>query len=122
MGNEDEAEKIIAANSLDDYELVLLNGLTQTKGSKAVHEKCISEAINNVLSTEVEVSGKRLSVAEELVIKTVHDAIENPSTGKLKDLAGIIGDVAATKVEVATSKVDEELAKAALGESDDGAK
>ena len=55
------------------------------------------------------------------LLKVVGEALANPTTGKLKDLATILGDVGATKVEIYQSAVDEDLARSALGEDPDGA-
>lgn len=113
------AKEILAENSLNPYERGVLNAL-QTPGSKAVKAKAISEAVSSVLSGTVQLEGEEVTVAEALVIKVTADVIANPTTAKLKDLASIIGDVGATKVELVSSVVDEELAKAAIGEALDG--
>ncbi len=115
---EKDAKQIIAENTLDAYQLAVFRGLQQTRGSKAVKTKSISEAIANVMNGEVELDGNVMTVAEAVVVKVVGETLANPTTGKLKDLATIVGDVGATKVEIVSSKVDEELAKMALGESD----
>ena len=112
------ARDIIAENTLDPYQLAVFRGLTQSKGSKAVKTKAISEAVTNVMSGEIELNGEKMTVAEALVVRIVGEALANPSTSELKDLATIVGDVGATKVEIVTSAVDEELAKSALGELD----
>ena len=114
---EKDAREIIAENALDDYQLAVFRGLQQTRGSKAVKTKAISEAIANVMSGEVELDGNRMTVAEAVVVKVVGETLANPTTGKLKDLATIVGDVGATKVEIVSSKVDEELSRMALGEA-----
>jgi hypothetical protein len=72
------------------------------------------------MSGKVKIDGAEMSVAEALVVKVVGEALANPSTSKLKDLASIIGDVGTTKVEILTSQVDEDLARAAIGEAIDG--
>lgn len=115
---EKDAKQIITENTLDAYQLAVFRGLQQTRGSKAVKTKAISEAIANVMNGEVELDGNKMTVAEAVVVKVVGETLANPTTGKLKDLATIVGDVGATKVEIVSSKVDEELAKMALGESD----
>lgn len=114
------AQEIIAENSLSPYERAVFGGLEQSRGSKAVKSKAISEAISNVMSGKVKIDGAEMSVAEALVVKVVGEALANPSTSKLKDLASIIGDVGTTKVEILTSQVDEDLARAAIGEAIDG--
>lgn len=111
---------MIVDAGLNEYEAAIFRGLTQTRGSKAVKTKAISEAVANVMSGNVSLDGSEMSVAEALVVKVVGDALANPTTGKLKDLASIVGDVGATKVEILTSQVDEDLAKAAIGEANDG--
>jgi len=122
MEKERTSKEIIVENSLSSYEMAVFAGLEKSKGSKAVHAKAISEALDNVLNAKaIDENGEsELTVAETLVIKTISDAIENPGTGKLKDLATIVGDVAATKVEITKSSVDDELARSAIGEDEDG--
>lgn len=105
-------------NELDPYELALYKGLSQTKASKAVKAKALSDAIEETLSSEVEYDGQKCSVAEHLVIKIVGRAIKNGSTADLKNLAAITGDLGAQKVEIVTPVVDEELEKAALGDDE----
>ena len=116
---EKRAVEILQANSLNPYERGLLSGL-QSRGSKAVHTKAISEAIANVLDSKVQFDGRELSVAEALTVKVVGEVLANPTTSKLKDLASIMGDVGALKVEFVQSAVDDELARAAIGEGSDG--
>lgn len=120
MEKQPDSKSIIIDSTLDPYELAMFHGLQQTKASKAAKEKVLSEALNGVLSSNIELNGEKISVAEAIVIKTVADALQNPGTGKLKDIATIIGDVAAQKVEVATSKVDAELEKDAIKEPANG--
>lgn len=115
---EKPAREILIENTLDPYQLAVFRGLKQTRGSKAVKTKAISEAISNVMNGEIELDGESMTVAEAVVVKVVGEALANPTTAKLKDLATIVGDVGPTKIELATSAVDEELAKAALGEID----
>lgn len=115
---EKTAYEIIADNALNPYELAVLKGIRQSKGGRAIKSKVISEAVTAVMNGEVEIDGEPMSVAEALMVRVVGEALANPTTSKLKDLATIIGDVGATKVEIITSAVDEELAKAALGEVD----
>lgn len=112
------SREIIAENTLNEYELAVFKGLEQSRGSKAVKNKIISEAVTNVMNGQVNINGSEMSVAEALTVKVVGDVLANPSTSKLKDLATIIGDMGATKVELVHSEVDSELAKAALGELD----
>lgn len=121
MAEERNARDIIAGASLNEYERNLLFGFKQTRGSKAVKSKVISEAIAGVLNADVEIDGEKLTVAEALTVKVIGDALANPSTSKMKDLASIIGDVGATKIEVVGSQVDKDLEMAALGEVMDGA-
>lgn len=116
MAQERTAREIIAGNSLNEYERAVLFGLEQSRGSKAVKSKIISEAISNVMSGKVVIDEREMSVAEALAVKTVGEALANPATSKLKDLATIIGDVGATKVEIVQSQVDQELAAAAINE------
>lgn len=120
MAEERNARDIIAGASLNEYERNLLFGFKQTRGSKAVKSKVISEAITGVLNADIEIDGEQLTVAEALTVKVIGDALANPSTSKMKDLASIIGDVGTTKVEILTSQVDEDLARAAIGEAIDG--
>lgn len=119
METKKTAKEIIGENSLNPYELGVLNAF-RTKGSEAVGTKAISEALNSVMSGTVLVDGEELTVAQAVVVKVVGDVMANPTTSKLKDLASIVGDVGAQKVEILTSAVDEELAKAAIGEDADG--
>lgn len=116
---EKRVAEILKDNSLNPYERGLLSGL-QSRGSKAVHTKAISEAIGNVLDGRFELDGEEVSVAEALTIKVIGEALANPTTSKLKDIASILGDVGAVKVEFARSTVDEELSRSAIGEDDDG--
>jgi hypothetical protein len=115
---EKDAREIIAENALNEYELAIFRGLTQTRGSKALKTKAISEAVTEVMNGNVNIDGNEMTVAEAVVVKVVGEALANPTTGKLKDLAAIVGDLGATKVEIVSSKVDEELARMALGEAD----
>ena len=117
---ERDVRDIIAGESLNAYELAVFRGLAQTRGSKAVKTKAISEAIANVMNADAVIDGNRMSVSEALVVKVVADALANPSTSKLKDLATIVGDVGATKIEVVQSRVDEDLARSAIGEESYG--
>lgn len=117
---ERDVRDIIAGESLNAYELAVFKGLALTRGSKAVKTKAISEAITNVMSGEIELDGQRMSVSEALVVKVVGEALANPSTSKLKDLATIVGDVGATKIELVQSRVDEDLARSAIGEESYG--
>lgn len=116
MNKERSARDIIAGNTLNEYERAIFYGLKQSKGSKALKAKILSDAISGVLNGNVEIDGDEMTVAEALVVKVVGEAIANPTTSKLKDLASIIGDVGATKVEVYQSQVDEDLARAAINE------
>lgn len=116
---EKHANDILAENTLNPYERGLLAGL-QSRGSKAVKSKVISDAVSDVMNSVVNLDDSEVSVAEALTIKVVGEALANPSTAKLKDLAAIIGDVGAQKVEIVHSQVDEDLARAALGEGLDG--
>lgn len=119
MEQERSAKEIIAGNSLNEYELALFRGLKQSRGSEKVKSKILSEAITNVMNGNIELDGSEMTVAEALTIKVVGDAIANPSTGKLKDLATIVGDVGPMKVEIeGRSLVDAGLAAMALGEED----
>lgn len=120
MAKDSNVKDMIAGNTLNDYERAIYLGLTQTRGSKAVKSKIISEAVTNVMNGNVDIDGAEMSVAEALVVKVVGDALADPSTSKLKDLASIVGDVGATKVEIVSSAIDDELARAAIGEDLDG--
>lgn len=120
MANERSSKEIIAGESLNEYEKAVFFGLSQSRGSKAVKTKAISEAVTNVMNGEVEIDGESLTVAEALAVKVVGEALANPTTSKLKDLATIVGDVGATKVEIVTSDVDDELSRLAIGEAIDG--
>lgn len=112
-----DTRELIAENSLTPYEAALLKGL-KTRGSEALKSKIISEAVSGVMNSTIEVDGQSLSVAEALVIKVAGEALANPSTSKLKDLAAIIGDLGSTKIELVNSQVDDDLARAAIGEDD----
>ena len=112
--------EIIAGNELNAYELAIFSGLAQTRGSKAVKTKALSEAISNVMSASAVIDGREMSVAEALAVKVIGEALANPTTSKLKDIATIVGDVGATKIEIVQSAVDEELSRSAIGESFDG--
>ena len=117
---ERSAKEVIADCSLNEYERAVFKGLQPTRGAKDLKTKAISEAITNVMNGRIEIGGEEMTVAEAVVVKVVGDALANPTTGKLKDMATIVGDVGAVKVEFSGSLVDEELRKHALGESDDG--
>lgn len=106
----------IDENVLDPYELAILNSLRQSDASGKVKERAISDSISKVMSGNIVTPSGEFSVADVLVAKTVNDAIMNPTTGKLKDLAAIVGDVAPQKVELTASKVDKELEEMALGD------
>ncbi len=110
------SSKIIAENTLNPYERAIFSSLPQTRGSKAVKTKAISEAVTNVMNGQIEIDGSEMTVAEALVVKVVGETLANPTTSKLKDIASIVGDVGATKVEIVNSEVDEFLARAALKE------
>lgn len=112
-----ETRELIAENSLNPYELCLLKGL-KSRGAEALKSKILSEAVSGVMNSTVEIDGQSMSVAEALVIKVTGEALANPSTSKLKDLAAILGDLGSTKIELVNSQVDEDLAKAAIGEDD----
>ena len=60
-----------------------------------------------------------LTVAEKLVVETVQEAIDNPTTSKLKDLMAISGEpLAPTEIKTSsTISVNSELEKEALGET-----
>ncbi len=110
--------QIVEANALNPYERGILRGL-QTRGAKAVKLRAISEAVACVMDSTVVLEGTELSVAEALAIKVVGNVLADPKTSSLKDLATIMGDVGPVKVEFVSSAVDEELARAALGEEVD---
>lgn len=110
---------MIAENQLGPYELAIYRGLDQTKASKAVKAKAISDAVSGVLSSEISFKGQTCTVAEHLVIQIVGRALYNGSSADLKNLAAITGDLGAQKVEIVTSAVDDELARMAIGEDED---
>ncbi len=112
-----DTRELIAENSLTPYEAALLRGL-KSRGSEALKSKIISEAVSNVMNATVSIDGQPMSVAEALVVKVTGEALANPSTSKLKDLAAILGDLGSTKVELINSQVDDDLAKAAIGEDE----
>lgn len=119
MDLERSAKDIITDNSLNEYELAIFRGLKQTRGSKELKSKILSKAITNVMNGKIELDGSEMTVAEALTVKVVGEALANPSTGKLKDIATIVGDVGPMKVEIeGRSLVDAGLAAMALGEED----
>lgn len=119
MEFERSAKDIITDSSLNEYELAIFRGLKQTRGSEKVKSKILSEAITKVMNGNIELDGSEMTVAEALTVKVVGEALANPSTGKLKDLATIVGDVGPMKVEIeGRSIVDAGLAAMALGEED----
>lgn len=119
MEFERSAKDIITDSSLNEYELAIFRGLKQTRGSEKVKSKILSEAITKVMNGNIEIDGSEMTVAEALTVKVVGEALANPSTGKLKDLATIVGDVGPMKVEIeGRSIVDAGLAAMALGEED----
>lgn len=119
MDLERSAKDIITDSSLNEYELAIFRGLKQTRGSKELKSKILSEAITNVMNGKIELDGSEMTVAEALTVKVVGEALANPSTGKLKDIATIVGDVGPMKVEIeGRSIVDAGLAAMALGEED----
>lgn len=119
MEFERSAKDIITDSSLNEYELAIFRGLKQTRGSQEVKSKILSEAITKVMNGNIEIDGSEMTVAEALTVKVVGEALANPSTGKLKDLATIVGDVGPMKVEIeGRSIVDAGLAAMALGEED----
>ena len=68
----------------------------KTKRAKKVEKEIVKNALGSVLSAEneVEVDGEVVSVtnAELLALRTVKDALDNPSTSKLKDIASVMGE------------------------------
>ncbi len=109
-----DTREIIAENSLTPYETALFKGL-KTTGSETLKSKIISEAVTGVMNSTIEVDGQVLSVTEALVIKVTGEALANPSTSNLKDLAAITGDAGSTKIELVNSQVDDDLARATIG-------
>lgn len=115
------AKEMIVEASLNEYERAVFGGLKQSRGSKAVKQKALSEAVANVMNGQIEIDGSEMSVAEALVVKAVGDALANPSTSKLKDFASIVGDMGAIKLELDDKRlVDVDLTKMAIGEDSDG--
>ena len=84
-------------------------------------DKVIEDAFLRDLCKEVLRSGDSsgLTVAEKLVVETVQEAIDNPTTSKLKDLMAISGEpLAPTEIKTSsTISVNSELEKEALGET-----
>lgn len=84
--------------ALSGYDKALLNGLKPTDGQQKQHRKAISEALKDVLAGEL--PGEGCSVAEMLVVRSVGEAIANPSSKKLKEIASIVGDDGPVKVSI----------------------
>ena len=87
--------KLVNFNYLTNAEAELFLGLN-TKRAKKVEQEIVRNALGLVLSAEneCEVDGKVVSVsnAELLALRTVRDALDNPSTSKLKDIASVMGE------------------------------
>ena len=87
--------KLVNFTSLTNAEAELFLGL-KTKRAKKVEQEIVRNALGLVLSAEneVEVDGEVVSVsnAELLAYRTVKDALDNPSTSKLKDIASVMGE------------------------------
>ena len=87
--------KLVNFNYLTNAEAELFLGL-KTKRAKKVEQEIVRNALGLVLSAEneVEVDGEVVSVsnAELLAYRTVKDALDNPSTSKLKDIASVMGE------------------------------
>ena len=87
--------KLVNFNYFTPAEAELFLGLG-TKRAKKVEKEIVKNALGSVLSAEneVEVDGKVVSVsnAELLALRTVKDALDNPSTSKLKDIASVMGE------------------------------
>lgn len=87
--------KLVNFNYFTPAEAELFLGL-KTKRAKKVEKEIVKNALGSVLSAEneVEVDGEVVSVtnAELLALRTVKDALDNPSTSKLKDIASVMGE------------------------------
>ena len=73
----------------------LFKGL-KTKRAKALQENGVRKALGVVLGMEstIDVDGEEIVVtnAERLAARTFQEAMQNPSTSKLKDIAHIMGE------------------------------
>lgn len=81
---------------MTDAELDVYKGL-KTKRAEAVREGMIKQAVGSVLGLETEMvlpTGEKVVVtfADKLAVRTVMEAIENPSTSKLKDLSTVMNE------------------------------
>lgn len=109
MGMENfEVMDLVAENSLTDYELAIAKGM-RLPNARAVRQEAVSEALRNALSAEVDVGGQCMSVADSLVVKVLANVYRNPTTADLKNIATILGDIGATKVDVQVSLADRAL-------------
>lgn len=92
---------------LTDAEYDIYKGIKSAR-AKQVEEMLIKKAVATALGIERDKylpSGEKIvvTVAEELAAKTIKEALNNPSTSKLKDLSAIMGENK-TVVEVQTDK------------------
>lgn len=101
---------------LTSYEKRKALGKKSAKCDRLFEEACLRKTTKAILSSEKDGA----TLAEILISETIKDAIENPSTTKLKDLMLISGEPLAP-VEVNTNStiksVNSELEKEAIGET-----
>jgi len=81
---------------LSPTEKEIFKGL-KTKRAQAVEENLVKKAVGVALNSEEELTladGTKVKVTnvERLAARTVQEALQNPSTGKLKDFAHIMGE------------------------------
>lgn len=81
---------------MTEAELDVYKGL-RTKRAEAVREGMIKQAVGSVLGLETEMvlpTGEKVVVtfADKLAVRTVMEAIDNPSTSKLKDLSSVMNE------------------------------
>lgn len=83
---------------LTPYEEAAYRGRAKTAADRAIERSLIRDSVLSVLSCESKFKtlpgGERIAVtyADELAAETIRDAIENPDTRKLKDLAFVAGE------------------------------
>lgn len=77
---------------LSDSEKRVIGGMKKSKGDIAAERAVCRKALQEALSDEVIVDSKKLTIMQLLAINTVKEAINNPSTSKLKDIATILGE------------------------------
>ena len=86
------------------------------KGDKVLDDLELRKIVKSVLNSETE----KGTVAEVLTVATINEAIDNPSTAKLKDLMAIAGESLApieVKTDSTIKSVNSELEREALGET-----